>query len=70
MSLRRTPQAEKMIKITCQRLNSDKIYEDIEIEVPAPIYETMQACNGEGRDNKKNGLVGLGNKLKKMFIKN
>merc|ERR1712083_792530 len=36
MSLRRTPQADKMIKITCQRLNSNKIYEDIEIEVPAP----------------------------------
>jgi len=70
MSLRRTPQAEKMITITCQRLNADKIYEDIEIEVPAPIYETMQACNGEGRDNKKTGLVGLGNKLKKLFIKN
>jgi len=70
MSLRRTPQADKMIKITCQRLNSDKIYEDIEIEVPAPIYETMQASNGEGRDSKKNGLGGLGNKLKKFFIKN
>ena len=35
-----------MIKIRCQRFNTeDKIYEEIEVEVPAPIYETIQVYN-------------------------
>ena len=36
----------KMIKIRCQRFNpEEKIYEEIEVEVPAPIYETIQVYN-------------------------
>ena len=36
----------KMIKIRCQRFNTEeKIYEEIEVEVPAPIYETIQVYN-------------------------
>ena len=35
-----------MIKIRCQRFNTEeKIYEEIEVEVPAPIYETIQVYN-------------------------
>merc|ERR1711962_1945015 len=34
-----------MVTIRCQRLTTDMIYEEVEIEVPAPIYETLQACN-------------------------
>ena len=65
----RSRAADKMIKITCQRLNADKIYEEVEIEVPAPIFETLQATNGEGVNGRKNGLSGLGSKLKNLFIK-
>ena len=36
----------RMIKIRCQRFNTEeKIYEEIEVEVPAPIYETIQVYN-------------------------
>jgi hypothetical protein len=36
---------EKMVTITVQRLTADKTYEEIEVEVPAPIYETIQMYN-------------------------
>ncbi len=39
---------EKMITIKCQRLTADKTYEEIEVEVPAPIYETIQLYNDTG----------------------
>merc|ERR1719222_145915 len=39
--------AEKMITIKCQRLTADKTYEEVEIEVPAPVYETLQGREGE-----------------------
>ena len=42
-------QQGKMIKIRCQRFNTeDKTYEEIEVEVPAPIYETIQVYNNDG----------------------
>merc|ERR1719222_167674 len=37
---------EKMITIKCQRLMADKTYEEVEIEVPAPVYETLQGREG------------------------
>ena len=36
---------ERMITIKCGRLNEDKTYEEIEVEVPAPIYDTIQLYN-------------------------
>lgn len=50
----------KMIKIRCQRFNTEeKIYEEIEVEVPAPIYETIQVYNEtdkiSGNNNSRNG---------------
>jgi small GTP-binding protein len=60
----------KMIRIKCQRLTEDKIYEEVEIEVPAPVYETMQACNTEPSNNKdKRKKESLGSKLKNLFIR-
>ena len=49
-----------MIKIRCQRFNTEeKIYEEIEVEVPAPIYETIQVYNEtdkiSGNNNSRNG---------------
>lgn len=69
MSLRAKPNtAEKMIKIKCQRLTVDKIYEEVEIEVPAPIFETLQACNDTSNSEKKK-KESLGSKLKNLFIR-
>ena len=71
MSLRSRPnkasnQPERMIKIKCQRLTVDKIYEEVEIEVPAPVFETMQAANEPTFEKKKESL---GSKLKNLFIR-
>lgn len=62
---------EKMITIKCQRLTADKTYEEVEIEVPAPVYENMQAYGDhnsiQARNNKEKKT--LGNKLKSLFAK-
>lgn len=62
---------EKMITIKCQRLTADKTYEEVEIEVPAPVYENMQAYGDhssmQARNNKERKT--LGNKLKSLFAK-
>ena len=62
---------EKMITIKCQRLTADRTYEEVEIEVPAPVYETMQNYSetgspGGGRREKRGGL---GTKIKCLFSK-
>ena len=59
----------KMIRIKCQRLTEDKIYEEVEIEVPAPVYETMQACNTEPGTREKRKKESLGSMLKNLFIR-
>ena len=59
----------KMIRIKCQRLTEDKIYEEVEVEVPAPVYETMQACNTEPGTREKRKKESLGSKLKNLFIR-
>jgi len=72
-SSRRFPEKEKekMITIKCQRLTADKTYEEVEIEVPAPVYENMQAYGDhssvQARNNKERKT--LGNKLKSLFAK-
>lgn len=68
MSLRSKHPQDRMIKIKCQRLTQDKIYEEVEIEVPAPIYETLQACNDPGVVEKKK-KESLSSKLKHLFIR-
>lgn len=72
MSLRAKPsaasQSNMMIKIKCQRMTIDKIYEEVEIEVPAPIFETMQACNEPSSFEKKK-KDSLSSKLKNLFIR-
>ena len=44
-------QSEKTVTIKCQRLNADKEFEEVDVEVPAPIYETLRFYNDEGHDN-------------------
>ena len=61
---------EKMVLIKCQRLTADKTYEEVEIEVPVPVYETMQAYTDNGnspvRGREKRGI---GTKIKCLFSK-
>ena len=68
-----------MITIKCQRLTADKTYEEIEVEVPAPIYETIQLYNDTSNaSNSVGGLAGargskdrrsLGAKIRNLFTK-
>lgn len=65
---------EKLIKIKCQRLNDKKIYEEVEIEVPAPIYETLQASNERSSSaSNMNGFLkrkeSFSSKLKNLFLR-
>eukprot|EP00090_Calanus_glacialis_P006791 TRINITY_DN15292_c0_g1_i1.p1 TRINITY_DN15292_c0_g1~~TRINITY_DN15292_c0_g1_i1.p1 ORF type:complete len:431 (-),score=45.09 TRINITY_DN15292_c0_g1_i1:295-1587(-) len=62
---------EKMITIKCQRLTADKTYEEVEIEVPAPIYETMQnyTDNGSVASRQLREKRGFGTKIKCLFSK-
>ena len=73
---RKTTQGEKMITIKCQRLTADKTYEEVEIEVPAPVYETLQGREGElqgrGRERRTGGgglAETLGTRIKCLFSK-
>jgi len=64
---------EKMVTIKCQRLRSDKTYEEIEVEVPAPIYETIQLYNDTGSlaaRKERSQSRSFGAKLKNLFTKN
>ena len=69
---RPSPGQEKFIKIRCQRLNENKIYEEVEIEVPAPIYETLQASN-ERASVEINGSLkrkeSFGSRLRSLFMR-
>ena len=41
-----TPPSDKTVTIKCQRLNAEsKQYEEVDVEVPAPIYETLRLYN-------------------------
>merc|ERR1712079_698130 len=60
---------EKTVTIKCQRLTADKTYEEIEVEVPAPIYETIQLYNDTGSlsaraTSSKERRKSIGTKLK------
>ena len=62
---------EKTMTIKCQRLTQDRTYEEIEVEVPVPIYETIQLYNDTGslaaRSKERRSL---GSKLKNLFTRN
>ena len=64
---------EKMMKIKCQRLNGKNIYEEIEIEVPSPVYENLQASNEISTHNINRFLKrkeSFSSKLKHIFLRN
>ena len=70
LCLRRAPLADpqRTVTIRCQRLTVDRVYEEVEIEVPAPIYQTLQAANdtaaAEGRKRES-----LGSRIKNLFTR-
>ena len=69
-SLRKNSEkVEKTMTIKCQRLTADRTYEEIEVEVPVPIYETIQLYNDTGslaaRGHKERRSFGA--KLKNLF---
>jgi len=68
---REKEKGEKMITIKCQRLTADKTYEEVEIEVPAPIYETMQnyTDNRSVSSRQLREKRGFGTKIKCLFSK-
>ena len=56
--------------IRCQRLTADKTYEEVEIEVPAPVYQTMQGGEVAGPRVGRAGLAGtLSTRIKCLFSK-
>ena len=70
-SLAKDNKVEKTMTIKCQRLTADRTYEEIEVEVPVPIYETIQLYNDTGslaaRGHKERRSFGA--KLKNLFTK-
>ena len=61
---------EKTMTIKVKRLTQDRTYEEIEVEVPVPIYETIQLYNDTGslaaRSKERRSL---GTKLKNLFTR-
>ena len=63
---------EKMITIKCQRLTADRTYEEVEIEVPAPVYQTMQNQSENGSVSSRHSRGekrSIGTKIKCLFSK-
>ena len=66
---------EEMVSIKCQRLRPDKTYEEVEIQVPVAVYNTMKNGNSDTQDNtnnqsdKKMLALALGSKIKCLFSK-
>jgi len=67
----KSKKTEKMITIKCQRLTADRTYEEVEIEVPAPVYETMQNYteNGSVASRQSREKRSIGTKIKCLFSK-
>ena len=68
-----TSNVEKTMTIKCQRLTTDGTYEEIEVEVPVPIYETIQLYNTDPTGScstRSKERRSLGSKLRNLFVKN
>jgi len=64
---------ERMITIKCQRMTADKICEEIEVEVPAPIYDNIRTLNNSDADKSTSAAAragrskSLGSRLRSIF---
>jgi small GTP-binding protein len=59
---------DSTVTIRCQRLTKDRTYEEVEIEVPAPIFETLRACNSPGEETLARGRGALA-RLRALFLR-
>ena len=61
---------ERMVSIKCQRLRPDKTYEEVDIEVPEAVYNTMSNNKpGGGQTGDRGRIAGLGRQIKCLFSK-
>lgn len=71
---RKSGKHERMITIKCQRLNSAKEYEEVEVEVPEPVYETLRYQNDPSGARQEMALNKakrntFTSKIRNMFLK-
>ena len=65
-----TGTGERMVSIKCQRLRPDKTYEEVDIEVPEAVYNTMSNNKpGGGQTGDRGRIAGLGRQIKCLFSK-
>merc|ERR1712032_267204 len=65
-----TSRADEMVTIKCQRLREDRTFEEIEIEVPAGVYNNIQTpgdlsqCSRNSRERRS-----FGSRLRSLILK-
>ena len=64
-----TGTGERMVSIKCQRLRPDKTYEEVEIEVPEAVYNTMSNKPSGANTGERGRIAGLGRQIKCLFSK-
>merc|ERR1711915_450658 len=67
------PKSEETVIIKCQRLNVQKVLEEVEIEVPANVFNNLQSDDVPSNTDllrHSNERRSLGSKLKKLILKN
>ena len=61
-------EAERMVTIRCERLTSEREYEQVEIEIPLSVYNNMQTQSNPLADRNATNRKSLVNRIKNMFI--
>jgi len=58
---------ERTVRIRCERLNLDREYEQVEIEIPLSVYNNMQAQSDPLENRNSTIRKSLVNRIKRMF---
>ena len=59
---------EKTVRIRCGRLNNEREYEEVEIEIPLSVYNNMQTESPAMSSRNSSERKSLANRLKSLFI--
>ena len=59
---------EKTVRIRCGRLNAERVYEEVEIEIPLSVYNNMQTESPAMSSRNSSERKSLANRLKSLFI--
>ena len=59
---------ERMVTIRCERLTSEREYEQVEIEIPLSVYNNMQAQSNPLSNRNSAQRMSLVNRLRNLFI--